>query len=479
MTPDQLDQLRALVGAERVSTDEVSRAELSCDASYRSQKFERQGRLIGLADAIVTPEDQDDIVAVLRWCSANRVPVVPRGPGSAVVGSGIPTQGGLLLDLRHFTKVLEIDPYNRRARVQGSILLSDLEEDLNQHGLTGGHYPQSFYVASVAGSMAMRGTGTFSSLYGSVEDRLAELTVVLPTGEVYRSHNAPRASTGPDLRQLFLGSEGTFGVITEVTLKVVPMPETRLYAAYAFDGFQQSLDTAREMLAAEVVPAVLRIYDPVESKAKHAQFTTTDGTWLMILLYEGAAAVTATQAEVVEAIATRHGGRALGEEPARVWEDKRFDISWMSDQVARDGGVAESIEVATTWSQLPKLYAAMKAAASKTMDLVYGHVSHIYSDGASLYVISTGTYPTDEEALAAYDQLWKDVMATVIEEGAVISHHHGIGYERAPWMEAELGAVGIRLLKGIKDLIDPAGIMNPGKLGFSGDQNQRAGSLPA
>jgi alkyldihydroxyacetonephosphate synthase len=292
------------------------------------------------------------------------------------------------------------------------------------------------------------------------------LTVVLPTGEVYRSHNSPRASTGPDLRQLFLGSEGTFGIITEVTLKVVPLPETRLFAAYAFDDFAPSLDTTRDMLAAGVVPAVLRIYDPLESEAKHAQFTTPDGTWLMVLLYEGAAPVTATQAEVVEAIATGHGGRALGEEPARVWEEKRFDISWMSDQVARDGGVAEAIEVAATWSELPGLYDTMKAAASKTMDLVYGHVSHIYSDGASLYVISTGTKASEEEALAAYDQLWKDVMAAVLDQGAVISHHHGIGYERAPWMEAEHGPTAIRLLKGIKDLVDPAGIMNPGKLVF-------------
>ena len=436
------------------------------DSSSRSQKLERAGRTVATAEAIVVPRDTDDVARVLRWCSDNAVPVVPRGPGSAVVGSGIPLRGGVLLDIRGFNQVLEIDEHDRRARVQGGILLSDLEVELNRHGLTGGHYPQSFYLASVAGGLAMRGTGTFSSLYGSVEDRLAELTVVLPTGEIYRSHNSPRASTGPDLRQLFLGSEGTLGVITEVVLKVLPMPESRRYASYAFDRFEDSLDTTRDLLAAGVVPAVLRIYDPAETRAKHVHFATAQGTWLMVLLFEGAAELTSAQARIAEQLAEAHAGRAMGEEPARTWEEHRFDVSWMSDQVARDGGVAEAVEVCATWSALPRLMTRMQEAASRTMGRVMGHVSHIYSDGASLYVISSGDYPSDEEALRAYDRLWQDLMQVVTEEGAIISHHHGIGYERAGWMAAEHGEVGMNLLRAIKQVIDPAGAMNPGKLGL-------------
>ncbi|MDR1077892.1 MAG: FAD-binding oxidoreductase [Propionibacteriaceae bacterium] len=466
MNSQQIDQLGQLVGPDRVTCDPAVLTPLSRDASYRSQKLERAGQTIAVAEAVVTPKDEADIAAVLKWCSANGVPVTPRGPGSSVMGSQIPLRGGVLLDLRHFNQVLEIDPYNRLARVQGSILLSDLETELNKHGLTGGHYPQSFYVAGVAGSMTMRGTGTFSSLYGSVEDRLAELRVVLPSGEIYQSHNSPRASTGPDLRQLFLGSEGCFGVITEVTLKVVPIPETRLYASFAFDSFEAALDTTRAMQAAGVVPAVLRIYDPVETAAKHTQFTVADGSWLMVLLYEGSAELTQVQAQIVARLAAAQGGRDMGEEPAQSWERKRFDVSWMSDQVARDGGVAEAIEIAAPWSALPKVMEAMRQAAGRTMDKVMGHVSHIYSDGACLYVISTGTKPTESEALMAYDQLWQDVMEVVIAEGAVICHHHGIGYERAPWLEAEHGAVGIGLLHGLKRMLDPAGVMNPGKLGF-------------
>ena len=466
MRPEQLDALREIVGPDGVSTEAGTLVTLSRDASFRSQKLERHGKSVGVAEAIVRPRDTQEISRVLRWCSEHQVPVVPRGPGSGVMGSGIPLQGGILLDVRHFNQVIEIDAHNRRARVQGGILLSDLETELNKHGLTGGHYPQSFYLAGVAGSLVMRGTGTFSSLYGSVEDRLADLTVVLPTGEMYSSHNSPRASSGPDLRQLFLGSEGTFGVITEVDLKVLPMPEVRRYASYAFSEFAHSLETTRAMQAAGVVPAVLRIYDPTETRAKHAHFSNPEGTWLMVLLFEGADELTATQAAIVERIAAANSGEAMGEEPARDWEQKRFDVSWMSDQVSRDGGVAEAVEVCATWSALPRLMTRMQAAASKTMARVMGHVSHIYTDGASLYVISSGDYATDEEALAAYDQLWQDLMPVIFEEGAVISHHHGIGYERGPWMKDEHGEVGMRLLRGIKGVIDPAGVMNPGKLGL-------------
>ena len=211
--------------------------------------------------------------------------------------------------------------------------------------------------------------------------------------------------------------------------------------------------------------SVLRIYDPVETRAKHAHFATAQGTWLIILLFEGAAELTSTQAGITERIAGEHDGRAMGEEPARSWEEHRFDVSWMSDQVAREGGVAEAVELCTTWSRMPRLLARVQDAAGRTMQRVMAHVSHVYSDGASLYVISSGDYPTDEDAMQAYDQLWKDLMLVATEEGAVISHHHGIGYERAPWMHHEHGEVGMRLLRDIKRVIDPAGVMNPGKLG--------------
>ncbi len=466
LKPEMLDALRGIVGIEGVVTDAESIQHASRDSSFRTKKLARRGKLISEGDVVVVPRTEEEIAQVLKWCTENNVPAVPRGPGSAVVGSGIPKKGGVLIDVRHFNQVIEIDAQNGLARVQGGILLSDLETALNEQGLTGGHYPQSLYVAGVAGSLAMRGSGTFSSLYGNVEDRLADLRVVLPTGDILQTHYAPRASAGPDLRPLFVGSEGTFGIITDVTLKCPALPPDRLFESYNFSDFEPALDTAREMLRVGVVPAVLRIYDPIESAAKHAQFASPDGNWLMVLLFEGESRLVRAQSDIVAGIAQARGGTPLGDEPARAWEQKRFDVSWFDDQVVQEGGVAEAVEVAASWSALPQLFEKMKAAASNTMSAVMGHVSHIYRDGASLYVISSGKYDTDEQALEAYDQLWKDLMEVVVAEGCVISHHHGIGTERAPWLKEQIGTVGVDVLRGIQKFLDPAGIMNPGTLGL-------------
>lgn len=468
ITTAALDSLISQVGADQVSTDDKELFELSQDSSFRTQKLRQKDELWGRADAIVTPRNEDDIVATMKWATENKVPVVVRGPGSGVSGAGIPSEGGLLLDLRHQTEVLELNEVSGHVRVQGSILLEDLDNYLRERGFTLGHYPQSFSIAGVAGSIALRGSGTFSSLYGNVEDIVAELRVVMPTGEVYQSHYSPRSATGPDLRQLFIGAEGTLGVVTEATLKVFRTPEHRTFHSYAFSSFQEALDTIRETLWLGIHPAVARIYDPVEGAAKHAQFTTeSDGEWLMVLLYEGAKEVVEAQEKRIEELAISHGARVLGPGPAMSWEEKRFDVSWFTDSIHVPGALAESVEVAATWDKLPAVWEAMREAALKEMDTVMGHVSHVYRDGASLYVIANGQKPGDEEALKSYTEHWKNLTEAAHEAGGTICHHHSVGLERSPWLAKGIGQHGIEILGQIKHAIDPAGIMNPGKLGLS------------
>lgn len=469
-----LDSLTTQIGEQQVSTDAKELFDLSQDWSFRTQKLRQKNEVWGRADAIVTPRNENDIVATMTWASENKVPVVVRGPGSGVSGSGIPTEGGVLLDLRHQNEVLELNEISGHVRVQGSIILEDLDEYLRERGFTLGHYPQSFSLAGVAGSIALRGSGTFSSLYGNVEDIVAELRVVMPTGEVYQSHYSPRSATGPDVRQLFVGAEGTLGVITEVTLKVFRTPEHRTFHSYAFSSFQEALDTIRETLWLGIHPAVARIYDPVEGAAKHAQFTTeSDNEWLMVLLYEGAKEVVEAQEKRIEKLAVSHGARILGPEPAISWEEKRFDVSWFTDQINVSGGLAESVEVAATWDKLPAVWEAMQKAALSEMDTVMGHVSHVYRDGASLYVIASGQKKDDDAALEAYGAHWKNLTEAAHEAGGVICHHHSVGLERAPWLAKGIGQHGIDILSQIKEALDPANIMNPGKLDLpaSGDSN--------
>lgn len=460
---DVLDALRDALPNGTVSTDSQLIAELSADSSPRSKKATAAGHPLATAEVVVRASSTEDVVTTVRWATNNRASVVARGGGSGVVGSGLPIRGGVVIDLGGLNHIGEVDVGNRLVTVGAGLLGSDLEKELQPYGLATGHYPQSFHLASVGGWVAMRGSGTFSSLYGNIEDRVADLEVVLSTGEVLHTRSVPRASQGPDLKQLFIGSEGTLGIITAVTLRLVPLPEDRRFNSLHFTTFDDALDTAREMLVAGVRPAVLRIYDPIESAAKHAQFAEGDG-WLMILAFDGHPQLTAVQEQITLGIAEARGAEVLGDEPGIAWEQRRFDWSWFTDNVGKTGGIAEAIEISAPWSELADLYTSVTTAAAGAMDQVMGHVSHIYDQGASLYVISSGHFDSDEDAIQAYDRLWDAVMTATVAAGAQISHHHGIGLERSRWMADAVGDVSMSTLRTVKSALDPAAIMNPGKL---------------
>lgn len=458
------DALVKALGAARVVDDPAVVAALSADSSPRSKKAAVAGRPLATADLVVRAGSTDDVAAVMAWANAHGVPVVARGAGSGVVGSGLPVAGGVVLDLSGLTAIGPVDVENRLVTVGAGVIGGYLEDALRPFGLAVGHYPQSFHLASIGGWIAMRGSGTFSSLYGNIEERVADLEVVLPNGEVWQTRSIPRASEGPDLKQLFVGSEGTLGVITAVTLRLIPIPASRVFNSVHFPNFQGALDTARSLLVAGVRPAVLRIYDPVESSAKHARFADGDG-WLMILAFDGDAELTAAQERIAVRLAVAGGGLVLGEQPGIHWEQRRFNWSWFTEAVDASGGVAEAIEIAAPWTDLASLYDEVSAAARTVMPEVMGHVSHIYDQGASLYVICRGWFDDDAAAMAAYDRLWQVVMAVAVDRGVRISHHHGIGRERAPWLARAVGEHGLHVLRAIKGVLDPNGVMNPGKLG--------------
>lgn len=438
---------------------------MSADSSMRSKKAEAHDRPLATAALVARPRSTDEVSQLLSWATRHHIPVTPRGLGSGTVGAGLPIRGGVVLDLAELNEIGEVDTINRMVTVGAGVRLSDLDAAIADTGLTVGHYPQSFYLASVGGSIAMRGSGTFSSLHGNIDDRVGDLEVVLPTGEIVTTHSMPRASLGPDLKQLFAGSEGMFGVITKVTLKLVPLPAARLFNSVRYDSFEQALETIRLTLIAGIHPAVVRIYDPVEASAKHAQFADHQG-WLTILVFDGDEELITTQQEITLRIAAEQGGTVLGPEPAVHWEQRRFNWSWFTDAVSHEGGAAEAIEVSASWSELPALYEKMKQAAAPIMQDFMAHVSHVYDQGAALYAIVRGEFGTDDEALKHYDAVWESVVSAALDAGAVMGHHHGVGLERAPWMERALGTEGVNLMRSLQKALDPAGIMNPGKAGL-------------
>ena len=438
---------------------------MSADSSMRSKKAEAHDTPLATAAIVVRPVSTEQVSAVLAWATRHSIPVTPRGLGSGTVGAGLPIFGGVVLDLAAMNEIGEVDVTNRLITVGAGVRLSDLDEAIAHTGLSVGHYPQSFYLASVGGSITMRGSGTFSSLHGNIDDRVGDLEVVLPTGEIVQTHSMPRASLGPDLKQLFAGSEGMFGVITKVTLRLVPLPAARLFNSVRYDTFEQALETIRLTLIAGVRPAVVRIYDPVEASAKHAQFADHEG-WLTVLVFDGDEELITTQQDITLRLAEENGGTILGPEPAVHWEKRRFNWSWFTDAVDHEGGAAEAIEVSATWSELPGLYRRMKEAGATVMPEFMAHVSHVYDQGAALYAIVRGEFGTDEEALKHYDAVWEAVVSAAIDAGAVMGHHHGVGLERAPWMERALGAPTMNLMRTLQKALDPAGIMNPGKAGL-------------
>ncbi len=461
-----LERLMGLLPAGTCSTDLTARQEHGRDTwslSVKGRPAGGQGET--LPAAVVRPSTTEEVAHVLAWATRHEIPVVPYGAGSGVVGGAVPNRGGVSLDLGAFDRVEEVDEKNLLVTVGAGVLGGDLEAELNDRGFICGHYPQSLYISTVGGWVATRGSGTFSSRYGNIEDMVAGLEVVLPTGEVVRTKAAPRSSSGPDYKQLFVGSEGTLGVITRVTLRIWPQPEAQALRALSFPSFKAGLDAVRTVIQGGVRPGVVRLYDPEEGRPTLERFGHDTDQWLLVLAFDGSRRMVELEEDITLETCLRFGAVDLGREPAEHWEQNRFDASWLTGRVAMPGGIADAIEVAHVWGRLEETYDRMVEAVRPHMSEVFGHVSHVYPQGASLYVICRALEADDDAAERAYVDGWQAAMRACLEAGATISHHHGIGLQRAPWMRAEHGT-GLDALRRIKRALDPAGIMNPGKLGL-------------
>jgi alkyldihydroxyacetonephosphate synthase len=327
-----------------------------------------------------------------------------------------------------------------------------------------GHFPQSIALSSVGGWVATRAAGQFSTKYGNIEDLLLGLEVVLPSGDVIRLDPVPRASTGPSIRELFLGSEGALGIITEVTVKVFPLPEQRDVASFAFKSMGDGLEAIRRIVRPGWRPAVVRLYDQMES-ARHfsAQNIPADANMLLVVC-EGPKALAAAEMQACREVAQAMGAADVGPAPVEHWFGKRNEVpSW--DFFLQNGLVVDTIEVAATWDRVAGLYDAVVATLQQVPGILAGtaHSSHSYPQGTNLY-ITFAIRPDDyAQAEKLYLEAWGRVMEATIAAGGTIAHHHGIGKLRVPWLEREL-KTAYPLLQAVKRALDPAGIMNPGTL---------------
>jgi alkyldihydroxyacetonephosphate synthase len=413
------------------------------------------GRVGNWPGAVVSATSTHDVSATLRIASSHRIAVTPQGGRSGVVGGAIPEGDAIALDLTGLNRVLEIDDVSGTVRVEAGVFGPDLEAALAPYGLTAGHFPQSFDLATVGGWIASRGAGQYSNRYGTIEDLVRGLTVVLASGDiVHLGGHGPREAVGPDLTRLFVGSEGTLGVITEATLVVRRRAPYERRRAYSFTSFGEGLNACREMLQRGARPAVLRLYDEVES-ARHFELNEC----ALVVLEEGdPVLVDATITIVEEECRDAH---VRDEALVERWLERRNDVSALAPLWER-GLVLDTIEVAGSWSILASLHERVTRTlrSLEGMLVVSVHQSHAYLDGACLY-FTFAAQPANPEVF--YRRAWDVAMAEVMSAGGAVSHHHGVGRNRARFVARALGD-GLPLLEGVKALLDPLGIMNPGVL---------------
>jgi alkyldihydroxyacetonephosphate synthase len=458
------DTIAKEIGADRLVTDEAALEAHRVDYWILAHLRRRQGRLPAPPLAVVQPRSTAEVAAVVKIARAARTPIVPYGGGSGVVGGATPEAGALVIDLRRMDQLLEVNDTTLTARAQAGLLGGEFERLLTARGYVSGHYPQSLALASMGGLVATRSAGQFSTLYGNIEDLCLGLEVVLPDGAIARFTPTPRSATGPSLREIFVGSEGALGIVTEVTVRIFPTPERRAMSAWTFDGMGPALDAIRRIVRVGWRPAVVRLYDAFEASQWHFKQWVPENNCALLLLSEGPATLVAAEDAACAAIATAAGGSAIGPAPVEHWLERRNTVpTW--DQFLDQETMVDTIEVSAAWDRVGALYeGAITALKTRPGMLVASaHSSHSYRQGTNLYVTFAVKPEQFADAEAAYVGAWTAVMEATLAAGGSISHHHGIGRMRTPWLARELGTA-YPVLCTLKRALDPDGLMNPGVL---------------
>ncbi|MDP5108352.1 MAG: FAD-binding oxidoreductase [Ilumatobacteraceae bacterium] len=460
--------LTQLASACTSITDAATLAESGRDWWPLSLSWALRNETAALPSVVCQPRNTSEVSAVMRICNEAKIPVTPAGGRSGVTGASVPLYGGVLLDLTSLQGINAVDAVSGIVEVLPGTFGPDLESVLNaQHQLTVGHYPQSFDISTVGCWIACRGAGQFSTRYGKIEDMVVGLEVVLADGTVVLTGGAPAAAAGPDLTEVFLGSEGTLGVITRAWLRAHPLPEFRATAAYRFPTFAKGIEACRQLIRAGATPAVLRLYDGSESKRSHEG----DGTQATLLvLDEGNEQLVTATMHIVQQYATSNDAIAADTALVEKWLSHRNDTSALQS-LTKKGFVVDTIEVAAPWSQLIHVNDAVIQAILQVSHARSAtcHLSHSYLDGACVYFTFAATPPA-EEFEKTYVALWDAAQRTALQAGANLSHHHGVGLNRHRFMTEALGT-GMKVLQSLKTTLDPNNILNPGKMGLSTGSN--------
>jgi len=461
------NELRDILGSENVLDGFADRLAYGRDRwpianlKYRFGKFPAS-----VPSLVVLPGSYEEASEILKVANKYRLEIVPYGAGSGVVGGAVPINQEIIIDLKRLSRLIGIDEISGLATAQAGMNGELFEAALNSRKFTLGHFPQSLNDSTIGGGVSCRSAGQASTRYGKIEDMVVGMKVLLPDARILEIMPSPRRAVGPSIKDIFVGAEGTLGIILESTFRIWPYPERETVHVFGFEDYLIGLEALRKIMHAELRPAIARLYDENESHSKIEGFSEyKTHPCLLMLTFTGLKELVEVEERIALRICSELGGRKGSPDPAYKWMEHRFES--LSAKHVSQGRMMDTIEIAGAWMVLGDLYEEMKEAiAYVNPEAHFGaHWSHIYSDGACMYMTFIIPAEDEKKAVVEHSQIWEKCMRACLKIGATISHHHGVGYFRSKWLIEELG-IGHEILQHLKDCLDPQHIMNPGKLGL-------------
>ncbi|WP_024466721.1 FAD-binding oxidoreductase [Treponema pedis] len=491
-----IEKLKEIFGDAEVSTRAYDRIAVAYGKTMYDAYRLREGIVENVPDIVVFPSEHKQIVSLVEYCNENKIPLYVYGGGSSVTRGVEAVKGGITLDMRkNFNKVLEFNEINQTVTVQAGMSGPQLEAHLNNarqefgacRSYTCGHFPQSFEYSSVGGWVVTRGAGQNSTYYGNIKDIVFQQTYVTPTG-IVKSYGLPAHAVGPDTDEIMMGSEGAFGILTNVTLRIFRYrPETRKNFSFIFKTWENGMNACREIMQNEAgFPSVFRLSDAEETdmalKLYGVEGTIAE-TAMNLMGYkpmqrclflgwtEGEKRFSKQLYKNVKKICKKYGGLFLTGMPVKGWEHGRFTDPYLRESLQDYGVIIDTMECSVTWEMMERVHKDVrKFAKSRPNTVCMTHLSHAYPQGANLYFIFIGLFKDKEEYVEYQYGIFDNIMHT----GAAMSHHHGVGKMTAAWVEQSIGTTNFKIFKALKHHFDPNNIMNPGgTLGLDMSEEQK------
>ncbi|MHA1968173.1 MAG: FAD-binding oxidoreductase [Candidatus Hodarchaeales archaeon] len=480
-----ISELTSLFSPTQISSDSTTRLRNSFGKSYLELIRLRFADIPSIVELVVYPSSHDEVVIIIQLCNRFNVPISTVGGGTSMTLGVQAPKGSIAVNLKKMNRIVSINTDSLYVTSQTGIFGPELEKILNHNNVTLGHFPQSWEFSTLGGWVATRGAGQNSTLYGKIEDMLMGFKVVTGSGSTLNIKKAPARATGPDWNQLFAGSEGAFGIITEVTLRVWKKPQTRKMSGFFFRTFEEGLTSIKQLLQNGFNPAIIRLYDPEETyhseKASTLMKDPPRDSFIMrtvykylktrgyiekkrclaIMVFEGDSDLVNLTRKKAVTYAKKHGGFHLWSIPAKSWIKSRYESPYLRDPILDHGILLETFETSMTWENIIPLYYSVRKRLKDECPVLWSHASHFYKNGANLYF---HVFAPQEEAneINQFLRIKKKIIETFLEYGSTVSHHHGIGRAFSPWLSQAIDNEGIKLLNSIKTTLDPRGIMNPG-----------------